>query len=493
MELSALEPKEVWKHFYAICSIPHPSHREEALAAAIEAWAKGRGLNPRRDEAGNLLFSKPATRGKETGPGVILQCHLDMVPQASGDSKHDFAKDAILPRLDPADDAWLMATGTTLGADNGIGMAMALAAMEDEKLAHGPLECVFTANEEDGMSGAKGLKPGLLQGTVLLNLDGEDESELTIGCAGSIRSVTRLSRAAESAPASYAWYELKLSGLLGGHSGMDIDKGRANACLALARILDRSGQALCIGSLHGGTASNAIPREASAVIGVAEGSKSAFIQAVDREALALKAELGPKDPGLRLGISPAAAMPLALGPVHSQSFLSLLAGLPNGLYAMESAMPTLVRSSSNLGTLRAGVEGDRFFAELLVMVRSSSDEDKEGYAAAVERRLAEAEATGWTLAITRPSTTPAWSPNPLSALLALSKRVFLEQRGTEPAVLTTHGGLECGIFRPLFPAWDMISIGPTIRNPHSPDERLHVASVGRSYAYLKRLIEAISG
>lgn len=493
MELSELEPKAVWKHFFAICAIPHPSHREEALAAALADWAKGRGLNPRRDEAGNLLFSKPATPGKEGGPGIILQCHLDMVPQASGSSSHDFAKDPIRPRLDPADGAWLMASGTTLGADNGIGMAMALAAMEDDKLAHGPLECVFTVNEEDGMSGAKGLKPGLLRGTALLNLDGEDERELTIGCAGSIRSVARLSHAAESAPPSYAWYELRLSGLLGGHSGMDIDKGRANACLALARILDKSGHALCIGSLSGGTASNAIPREVEAFIGVSEASKSELVQALDREALALKAELGSADPGLRLDIRPAAAAPLALGPVASQAFIKLLAGLPNGLYAMESAMPNLVRSSSNLGTLKAGVEGGRFAAELLVMVRSSSDEEKEAYAAAVERRLAEAEALGWDLAIARPSTTPAWSPNPSSGLLALCKRVFLEQRAEEPAVLTTHGGLECGIFRPLFPAWDMISIGPTIRNPHSPDERLHVASVGRSYAYLKRLIEAISG
>jgi dipeptidase D len=491
MELSSLEPKDVWKHFLTICSIPHPSHHEEALARALESWAKDRGLRPRRDAIGNLVFSKAATPGKENGPGVILQCHLDMVPQASGSSAHDFAKDAIRPRLDPADDAWMMATGTTLGADNGIGMAMALAAMEDETLAHGPLECVFTVNEEDGMSGAKGLQPGLLEGTVLLNLDGEDERELTIGCAGSIRSISRLSHPAEPTPASYAWYELRLSGLLGGHSGMDIDKGRANACLALARILEKAGQAPCLVSLQGGTASNAIPREAGAVVGVSEENKGAFIQALDREALALKAALGPADPGLRLDIKPAAALPMALNPVASQHFLTLLAGLPNGLYAMESDMPSLVRSSSNLGTLKAGTSAASFTAEVLVMVRSSSDEEKEAYAAAVERRLSGAEATGWQLSIERPSTTPAWSPNPSSALLTLCKKVYREERGEEPAVLSTHGGLECGIFRPRFPAWDMISFGPTIRNPHSPDERLHIASVRRSYAFLRRLIAAI--
>ncbi len=491
MELPALEPKEVWKHFYTICSIPHPSHHEDALVQALEAWAEDRGFHPKRDEHGNLIVRKAATPGKENSPGIILQCHVDMVPQASSSSAHDFSRDAIQPRLDPADGAWMTATGTTLGADNGIGMAMAMATMEDAGLVHGPLECVFTVNEEDGMSGAKNLKPGLLQGMVLLNLDGENERELTIGCAGSIRSVTRLSHAAEAAPASYAWYELRLSGLLGGHSGMDIDKGRANACLALARILDKTSQALCLRSLQGGTASNAIPREASAVIGVAEESKGALVQALDREALALKAELGATDPGLRLEINPAPSAPAALGPVASQGFLALLAGLPNGLYAMEHDMPNLVRSSSNLGMLKAGVSADSFSAEVLVMVRSSSDEDKESYATAVEQRFTDAEAAGWTITIERPSTTPAWSPNASSRLLALARRVYLEQRGEEPAVLSTHGGLECGIFRPRFPAWDMLSIGPTIQNPHSPDERLHIASVGRSYSYLKRLIEAI--
>jgi dipeptidase D len=491
MELSALAPKEVWKHFFAICAIPHPSHHEEALARALETWAKDRGLRPRRDDIGNLIFSKAATPGKENSPGIILQCHLDMVPQASGTSAHDFTRDAIRPRPDPDDGDWMMATGTTLGADNGIGMAMALAAMEDETLAHGPLECVFTVNEEDGMSGAKGLQPGLLKGTVLLNLDSENEREFTIGCAGSIRSVTRLSHPAEATPASYAWYELRLSGLLGGHSGMDIDKGRANACLALARILDKAGQAPCLVSLQGGTASNAIPREAEAVVGVSEQNKSAFIQALDREALALKAELGPADPGLRLDINPAAGVPMALNPVASRHFLTLLAGLPNGLYAMESDMPALVRSSSNLGTLKAGVSEHGFTAEILIMVRSSSDGEKEAYASAAERRLAGAEAAGWTVRIERPSTTSAWSPDASSKLLALCKKVYREERGEEPAVLSTHGGLECGIFRPRFPAWDMISLGPTIRNPHSPDERLHIASVGRSYAFLKRLIAAI--
>ncbi|GAB1457098.1 hypothetical protein MASR2M48_24060 [Spirochaetota bacterium] len=224
MDIYELEPKSVWKHFYTICSIPHPSHHEEALAKAIIAWAQERKLFATSDKAGNVVIRKPASSGMEDSPGVILQAHLDMVPQKATDVSHDFEKDPIRARIDPANPSWLVATGTTLGADNGIGVAMAMAILEDDNIAHEPLHCLFTVNEEDGMGGARAVEPDLLSGNLLLNLDGEDVGELTIGCAGTIRTGASLSSPASSVPDTVEWFEVTIEGLLGGHSGVDIDK-----------------------------------------------------------------------------------------------------------------------------------------------------------------------------------------------------------------------------------------------------------------------------
>ncbi len=370
---------------------------------------------------------------------------------------------------------------------------MAQALITDPDLSSVPVECLFTVNEEDGMSGARAVEPGFVSGSVLLKLDGEDAGELTIGCAGAIRTTAQLSRAAEACPAGLAWFEASVGGLLGGHSGVDIDKGRDNATLALVSLLEKARVPLYLAALEGGTAANAIPRDARALVGVKENDASAFGPAFKAAADARRLALGAKDPGLEARLAPASERPSrTLGPDGSASLLAVLGSLPNGLIAMEPDMPGLIRTSLNLGTLKAGVSGEAFSAEATVMIRSSSDGEKASLAETVERRLAGASDHGWTVRRSRPSESPAWSPNNSSPLLAKAKEVYKELYGTNPTVTSTHGGLETGLFRPRFPGWDMLSLGPTIRYPHSPDERLEVASVERSYRFVKRLLASLA-
>ncbi|HPM72090.1 MAG TPA: beta-Ala-His dipeptidase [Spirochaetales bacterium] len=494
MHIDELQPRSVWKRFFDICAIPHPSHREAALADALMRWAAEHGIEAKRDEAGNVAMSRPAVFGMEDHPGVILQAHLDMVPQKAAESGHDFERDPIRPRLDPKNPAWLVADGTTLGADDGIGVAMALALLEDHELRSGRLECLFTVNEEDGMSGARAIEPGFVTGSLLLNLDGEDEAELTIGCAGAVRTIAELSIPATAAPDGLAWFEAAVDGLLGGHSGVDIDKGRANATLALVGILARTRAELRIASISGGTAANAIPREARAIVGVEAARAAEFRAAFQSEATAARIALGDKDPGLAAALAPIAVKPAAsLAPKDAASMLTMLGALPNGLVAMEPDMPGLVRTSLNLGKAEGAVAPgtDRFRLETLVMIRSSSDDEKEALAATVERRLAGVAEHGWAVEQRRPAVSPAWSPDPGSPLLGKAVAVYRELFGKDPRVTSTHGGLETGLFRPRFPSWDMLSLGPTIRYPHSPDERVEIASVERSYRFARELVSRL--
>lgn len=491
MDMHALEPQSVWTHFFTICSIPHPSHHEKALGTALLSWASARGIHAVMDTAGNVVMKKPASPGKEGARGVILQAHLDMVPQAAVGSGHDFTRDPIKPRPDPANPGWICATGTTLGADNGIGVAMAMALLEDGALVHGPLECLFTTNEEDGMDGARSIETGLLSGKLLLNLDGEDDAELTIGCAGSIRTVAALARPAETVPAGLSWFEAAVGGLLGGHSGVDIDKGRANATLALVGLLAKAREPVFVASISGGTAANAIPREARAIVGLPADRANAFQAAFQAEATTIRIALGDRDPGFLAAVTPLPPETRpgqALGPSGAESMLAVLGALPNGLVSMEPDMPGLIRTSLNLGQLKGQVTDGTFRLDTTVMVRSSSDEEKESLGATAEKRLAGATDHGWNVSQRRPSVTPAWTPDTASPLLAQTKAVYRELFGKDPRVTSTHGGLETGLFRPRFPSWDMISIGPNIRYPHSPDERVEVASVARSYRFVRELV-----
>lgn len=468
------------------------------MAAWLLDWAWGRKLEAKADAARNVVIRKPASEGRAGESGIVLQCHTDMVPQAAAGLGHDFARDPIKPRLDPANPGWLCATGTTLGADNGIGMAMALALLEDESLEHGPLECLFTTCEEDGMCGAKAVPAGSLAGSSLVNLDGEDDGELTIGCAGSIRTAAELGCPAEPTPRDAVWLEAAITGLPGGHSGIDIASGRANATLALVRILSRAAHPIRLASLEGGSAANAIPREARALLAVDRSGLASFRSAFNREAASLNAEIGATNPGMAASLEPAPtpASATALGAKRSASLLSLIGGLPNGLVAMEPDMPGLIRTSLNLGKLSGRVDADsgNFRLSTLVMVRSSSAGEMEAVAAQVEGRLAAAGAAaaagdeGWSVNQSRPAVSPAWTPDRDSPLLAASKAIYLGLFGSEPKVTSTHGGLECGLFRAAFPDWDMVSLGPKILYPHSPDERVEIASVARTYRFLRELV-----
>lgn len=494
MDLDRLEPRAVWAHFFELCSIPRPSRQEGAIAEWLVAWAAARGLEASRDKANNVVIRKAASKGRSGSRGLILQAHLDMVAQKASGSAHDFSRDPIRPLIDPADPAWLRADGTTLGADDGIGVAMALAVLEDKRLVHGPLECLFTTNEEDGMSGARAVESGALAGSLLLNLDGEDSSELTIGCAGSIRANAELSAPALAVPSGWLAFEASVGGLLGGHSGVDIDKGRANASLALLRLLSRPALPLRLASFSGGTAANAIPREARALIALPPGAAAPFAAAFEREAAALKAELGPADPGFSAALAPVESPNalFALDEASSAGILSLLAALPNGLVAMEPDMPGLVRSSLNLGRVSSHVEAGSFELSVLAMARSSSDAELEAIAKEVESRLDSAARSGWRVLRTRPSEGPAWTPDPGSPLLAEAKAAYRELFGADPKVTSTHGGLECALFRPRFPSWDMVSLGPTIRFPHSPDEAVRIESVAASYRFLLALAKRLA-
>ncbi len=492
MSIATLKPEAVWERFAAICAIPHPSHHEKALGESIIAWAKEKGLGHKMDNAGNIALYRPASPGKEKSPGIILQAHLDMVPQKAANSDHDFLKDPILPRIDPKDPAWVIATDTTLGADNGIGLAMAMALMVEPELRSGPLECLFTVDEEDGMSGAAAVEPGFVNGSILLNLDGEDADELTIGCAGSLRLQTRLSSPAENCPPGLVWLKLELGGLLGGHSGVDINKGRANANLLLARLLSDSKQALYLSELSGGSASNAIPRDSVAVVGLPQSQLETFKNTINKETAAARVALGIKDPGLTVNMASVIGQPeKVLGKDKTESLLTLLGTIPNGLQSMEPDMPGQIRTSLNMGVLKVYAHEAGFNADITVMIRSSSDSDKENLTALVKKRLESMSTKDWSVDMNDPEGTLAWSPNSASPLLAKAKESYKELFGSYPSVASTHGGLETGLFRPRFPHWDMISFGPSIEYPHSPDERLNIASVDKSYRFLKHLVSRL--
>ncbi|HRY53144.1 MAG TPA: beta-Ala-His dipeptidase [Spirochaetia bacterium] len=491
-----LEPERLWSAFSFVCSVPHPSRREGALAAAIVERERALGIEASLDRAGNVLLRRPASPGREGGRGLILQAHLDMVPQAVPGSAHDFARDPIRPRIEASEPGWLRASGTTLGADNGIGLAAALALIESEGLARGELECLFTANEEDGMDGARGLEPGSLRGSLLVNLDSESADEICIGCAGGSRMDLSLPLAASALPASgLSALELSLGGLRGGHSGVDIQLGRGNAIRLLARILRAAGAAAAgarLAAFEGGSAANAIPRGARALVLLPPASRPAWEAALSAELGSAAAELGEADPGLRLelapvpGAAPGASPAAALEPGSTNLLLDLVLSLPNGVFSMSEATPGIARSSSSLGVARlsAGAgEGAPFSLELSCAPRSEDDAEKEATLAAIEGLASRSGGLA-----RRVSQSPAWTPDPASPLLALARSAYRELNGRDCAIGATHGGLETALFRTSFPAWDMISIGPTIRFPHSPDEAVEIESVGRFW----RLLTAIA-
>ncbi|PKO92410.1 MAG: cytosol nonspecific dipeptidase [Betaproteobacteria bacterium HGW-Betaproteobacteria-10] len=477
---STLQPAVVWSHFATLCAIPRASKQEARLRDTLQAWAEARGLHATVDHAGNLIIRKPASPGREKTAGVILQSHLDMVCEKNTDSDHDFSRDAIQPVLR---DGWLLAEKTTLGADNGIGVALMLAVLEDNNLTHGPLEALFTVDEEAGMGGAQGLAAGVLQGRLMLNLDTEEWGEFYLGCAGGLNvNVTRKGQA-EDLPAGYQPCRLVLRGLRGGHSGVDIHEERGNAIKLLVRVLHElvAKFPLRLAALNGGSARNALPREALATIALPTESLAQLPELLREIQAVLHQELSGVDDGLRLEMQPAAATQV-MSLAEQEIWLASLHAAPHGVRRMSRRVPGVVETSNNFGMidLQANGGAGNFMVRSLLDSASIALADEIVSLFALSHTVA--EKTGYY---------PGWAPNPASPLLALCQAVYRRDFGAESSVQVIHAGLECGIIGAKYPDLDIVSFGPTIRGAHAPGESVDVLAVDRSWTLLKGILAAI--
>ena len=467
-----LTPRAVWQYFHQLTQIPRPSHHEEAVQQYVLDEAARLGLDAARDAAGNVRVRKAASAGYEHAPGVILQAHLDMVPQKNADKVHDFTQDPISTRV--GEDGWLHAEGTTLGADNGIGVAAILAVLADSSLPHPPLEALFTATEETGMSGAKGLQGGWLNGKYLLNLDYEDEGELCIGCAGGVDGSYRLPYRTQPLAQARPVYRLNVRGLSGGHSGIDIHKQRGNAIKILAQVLDALTPDYVV-DIAGGNMRNAIPREAQARIVLAGDdvqTAKAQLQTLHGALLGL---LPTEDHKLVLELTADGDSTQAMDKDDGERLIAVLRVLPNGVDRMSLSMPELVESSTNL----AAISCENNALHIHCLLRAANEDAKDDLAA----RMADvvvlaggsAEYTG---------DYGGWLPRPQSSLVQIMQDSGKAIYGHTPPLKAIHAGLECGILAEHYPHWEMIAFGPTITGPHSPDERVEIASVARFYQWL---------
>ncbi|GKX57041.1 aminoacyl-histidine dipeptidase [Leminorella grimontii] len=480
-DLSQLTPQHLWQHFATICSIPHPSKHEEALAQHIVSWAKERKLFAERDAVGNILIRKPATPGMENRKSVVLQAHLDMVPQKNNDTEHDFEKDPIQPYVDGQ---WLKARGTTLGSDNGIGMASALAVLSDESLVHGPIEVLLTMTEETGMDGAFGLQPNWLKSEILINTDSETEGEIYMGCAGGVDCITTLPLSREALPAGYETFKISLKGLKGGHSGGDIHLGLGNANKLMARFLaaQTSELELRLLSFTGGTLRNAIPREATLVVAVPQSKVGALKQAAADYLTLIGHELSAVEKGISLQVDAFECGSKALTQDSQNRLVGLVNASPNGVMRMSDSVKGVVETSLNVGV----VTTEQDCAQVLYLIRSLIDSGKQ-YVVEVLMSLgqlagAEVKTKGGY---------PGWEPNPESPVMNLVSESYKKLFDTTPHVMVIHAGLECGLFKRPYPDMDMVSIGPTITGAHSPDEQVHIPSVSRYWQLLTQVLKSI--
>jgi len=476
---SELQPTSVWAHFATLCRIPRQSKQEGALRDHLRDWAIARGLATQVDTAGNLIIRKPATPGREHVPGMVLQGHLDMVCQKNSDSSHDFSRDPIRPVLR---EGFLIAEDTTLGADNGIGVAMALAVLEDTTLPHGPIEALFTVDEEAGMGGAQGLAPAVLQGRTMLNLDTEEWGEFYLGCAGGMDvNVVRPGQALPL-PTGHEGWKIGLRGLRGGHSGVNIHEGRGNAIKLLVRLLNDLARRhpLHLVELRGGTARNALPREAFATIALPVGSGTQLAVELTQWQSLLRHELTGIEPRLALSAEPTEAGKV-LSPTEQGIWLNTLHAAPHGVRRMSQRVPGVVETSNNLGMVELTADA----GSCNFMVRSLMDSGS--------RDLANEIISLWALSGTQAEAAgqyPGWTPNPDSTLLKLCQQVYRDVFKAESSVQVIHAGLECGIIAAKYPGMDIVSFGPTIRGAHAPGESVDVASVTRTWQLLSAILAA---
>ncbi len=483
MTFSGLKPEKLWEYFSKILEIPHCSGNEEQLTEYLLSLADEKGYEAEKDDAGNVVIRVPATEGHEDAPTVVLQGHLDMVCEKNSDVDVDFMKDGITARKEGD---WITAEGTTLGADNGIGLAAALAVAEDEDAVHGPLEILATVSEEVGLIGAGELQPGFLKGEIMLNLDSEEIGEVYIGCAGGGDSVLRLPLEMVDTPADSSLLSVHVRGLRGGHSGIDIIEQRGNAIKILARVISRISDehGLFVGAIEGGSKRNAIPREAKAVIAVSGADQAAVKKIVMAEMDDISKELGGTEKNLEVVVEESGDSPAkVMSEETTATLLNLLIALPHGVETMSYDIEGLVETSNNLANIK--IEEGK--AVIGTSTRSSIASALHALSA---RITAAAELAGAEVEEEAPY--PGWKPNLDSKILALVKKVHKQEFGEEPEMKAIHAGLECGIIGEKFSGMDMVSFGPWIEHPHSPDERVNIPSVETFWKLLKAVLEEVA-
>ena len=477
--LETLEPKLVWKHFDQIRQIPRCSKHEEKIRQYIIDFAKKQGLQTRTDSVGNVVIMKPAAQGMEKKPVAILQGHMDMVCEKNSDVTFDFTKDPIQLTINKD---ILKAKGTTLGADNGIGVAMSLAILEDKNMKIGPIEALFTVDEETGLTGAFALEPNMLKGRIMLNLDSEDFGVITVGCAGGGDSRLDLPLNIEPVPKDLVGLSVTISGLRGGHSGVDIHEQRGNAIKILARILWNAGMkyTITIADIKAGDKHNAIPREAHALIGVTKAEKNAVTTLMKQTCQAILEEIRTADQNLKIDVSDAKLPAQAITQSSTMTLLNLLCSLPHGVDKRSYDIPTLVETSNNVAVV--SITG-----KTAVISTSSRSSVKSELQDMRDRIHAVANLAGAN--DTEGNAYPGWKPNMDSKLLKLSQKIFKDMYHEDAKIEAIHAGLETGIVGEKFPGMDMISIGPTLKNPHSPDEYLVISTVGKTYDYVLKILQ----
>lgn len=481
--INKLSPQNVFSYFSEICAVPRPSKREGKVINYLQEFAKKHNLPVKTDDAGNVLISKPATKGMENCKTVVLQSHLDMVGEKNSDVQHNFETDPIIPYIDGE---WVKAKGTTLGADCGIGIAAQLAVLTDNTVQHGPIECLFTVDEETGLTGAFALQPGFFEGKILLNLDSEDEGELFIGCAGGVDTVVTLSYEDEPVPSNYIGFKVSVGGLLGGHSGDDINKGRGNANKILNRFLWRANTKYDFRLSHvdGGNLRNAIAREAYAIITIHKASKDAFIQDFTSYENIIRAEFKITEPNLYLRVEEVEKPKSVIDESTQYELLNSVYACPHGVLAMSFEVENLVETSTNLASVKF-IGNNQI--RITTSQRSASNTAKRDAANMVRAVFQLTNA----VSIEHSEGYPGWQPNKNSEILKISETAYKKLFGVEPLVKAIHAGLECGLFLEKYPDLDMISFGPTIRGAHSPDERLEIATVQKFWDLLLEILKNI--
>lgn len=489
MTINELEPKVVWNNFYKLTRCPRPSKHEEIVRAFLLEWGKEHNIEAFVDETGNVIMKAPATPGFENRKTVVLQGHMDMVPQKTPETVHDFLKDPIETVIDGD---WVKAKGTTLGADNGMGVALAMAVLEDPTVQHGPIEVLVTYDEETGMTGASSLKPGVLDADILINLDSEEEGEFYVGCAGGLDAHAFDKYELKAQPEGYECCTLEVGGCQGGHSGMDINLYRANANKVGARLLNAllTEADVKLLDFEGGNMRNAIPRDCVATLYVKDPAQAKAI--VERVGAEIKAEYAETDPNMAISFGPyvAAEGECCCGGDECKyveegkalKYVQAILACPDGVERMSASVPGLVETSNNLAIVK--IEGGVF--DLITLMRSSVDTAKQALADKFAALFALAGiesdfAGGYS----------GWAPNPKSEIRSIMTEVYTKKYGQEPKIMAIHAGLECGILSGAYPHWDMVSMGPTLRSPHSPDERCFIPAVGKVWDFLKDVLVAI--